>query len=118
MKAKPVIHGNGTVSVTIELQVRALTGQSNNGIPVISNSEYQGSINLKDGEPAVIAGQITQSDTISMSGIPGLGYIPILNQAMVNNTKQSEHDELMIVITPHIVANINRTAPEIWLSEN
>jgi type II secretory pathway component GspD/PulD (secretin) len=53
-----------------------------------------------------------------MSGIPGLGYIPILNQAMVNNTKQSEHDELMIVITPHIVANINRTAPEIWLSEN
>jgi Flp pilus assembly secretin CpaC len=118
VKAKPVIHGNGTVSVTIELQVRALTGQSNNGIPVISNSEYQGSINLKDGEPAVIAGQITQSDTISMSGIPGLGYIPILNQAMVNNTKQSEHDELMIVITPHIVANINRTAPEIWLSEN
>lgn len=118
VKAKPVIHGNGTVSITIELQLRSLTGQSNNGIPVISNSEYQGSINLKDGEPAVIAGQISQSDTISMSGIPGLGYIPILNQAMVNNTKQSEHDELMIVITPHIVANINRTAPEIWLSEN
>jgi general secretion pathway protein D len=117
VKAKPVVHGDGSVSLNIEVQLRSLTGQSNNGIPIISNSEYQGSINLKDGEPAVIAGQVSQSETLSMSGIPGLGYIPILNQAMVNNTKESETDELMIVITPHIVANINRSTPEIWLSE-
>ena len=117
VKAKPVVHGDGSISLRIELQLRSLTGQSNNGIPVISNSEYQGSINLKDGEPAVVAGQVSRSDTLSMSGIPGLGYIPLLNQAMVNNTKQSESDELMIVITPHVLANFNRTTPEIWLSE-
>jgi type II secretory pathway component GspD/PulD (secretin) len=117
VKAKPVVHGDGSISLSIELQLRSLTGQSNNGIPVISNSEYQGSINLKDGEPAVVAGQVSRSDTLSMTGIPGLGYIPLLNQAMVNNTKQSESDELMIVITPHVLANFNRTTPEIWLSE-
>jgi general secretion pathway protein D len=118
VKAKPVVHGDGSISLSIELQLRSLTGQSANGIPVISNSEYQGSINLKDGEPAVVAGQVSRSDTLSMSGIPGLGYIPLLNQAMVNNTKQSESDELMIVITPHVLANFNRTTPEIWVSEN
>ena len=52
-----------------------------------------------------------------MSGIPGLGFLPLLNQAMVNNTKQSDSDELMIIITPHVLANFNRTAPEIWISE-
>jgi type II secretory pathway component GspD/PulD (secretin) len=52
-----------------------------------------------------------------MSGIPGLGAVPIINQAMVNNTKESDSDELMIVLTPHVLANINRTTPEIWLSE-
>jgi general secretion pathway protein D len=117
VKAKPVIHGDNSVSLNLELQVRSLTGQSTNGIPVISNQEYQGSINLKDGEAAVVAGEISKSDTLSMSGIPGLGAVPLLNQAMVNNTKQSNSDELMIVITPHVLANTNRTTPEIWLSE-
>jgi hypothetical protein len=118
VKAKPIIHGDGSVSLDIELQVRSLTGQSNNGVPIISNREYKGSINLKDGEPAVVAGEVSRTDTLSMSGIPGLGFLPVLNQAMVNNTKESDSDELMIVITPHVLANINRTTPEIWLSEN
>ena len=72
LKAKPTIHGDGSVSLQLELQVRSLTGQSNNGVPVISNKEYKGSINLKDGEPAVVAGEVSRSDTRSMSGIPGL----------------------------------------------
>jgi general secretion pathway protein D len=117
MKAKPTIHGDGSVSLQLELQVRSLTGQSNNGVPVISNREYKGSINLEDGEPAVVAGEVSQTDTLSMSGIPGLGMIPGLNQAMVSNSKQSDSDELMIVITPHVLANFNRSTPEIWISE-
>ncbi len=117
VKAKPTVHGDGAVGLQLEMQVRSLSGQSNNGVPVISNREYKGSINLKDGEPAVVAGQISLTDTISMSGIPGFGFVPGLNQAMVSNTKQEDDDELMIVITPHILAEINRTTPEIWLSE-
>jgi Flp pilus assembly secretin CpaC len=116
LKAKPTIHGDGSVSLQLELQVRSLTGQSSDGIPVISNREYKGSINLKDGEPAVVAGEVSQTDTRSMSGIPGLGMVPILNQAMVNNTNQANNDELMIVITPHVLANFNRSTPEIWIS--
>lgn len=117
MKAKPTVHADGTVSLQLELQVRSLTGQSSNGVPVISNREYKGNITLKDGEPAVVAGEVSQTDTISMSGIPGLGALPILNQAMVTNTKQSNNDELMIVITPHVLANFDRVTPEIWISE-
>jgi type II secretory pathway component GspD/PulD (secretin) len=116
VKVKPIIHGDSSVSLDLELQVRSLTGQSSDGIPVISNREYKGSINLKDGEPAVVAGEISQTDTLSMTGIPGLGAVPLLNQAMVNNTKQANTDELMVIITPHVVANFNRTTPEIWLS--
>ncbi len=117
LKAKPVIHGNGEVSMTLELQVRSLTGQSANGVPVISNKEYKGSIRLRDGEPAVVAGEISSSDQRSMSGIPGLGAIPGLNQAMVNNSLTKEDDELLIMITPHVVANRNRSTDEIWVSE-
>jgi general secretion pathway protein D len=117
LKAKPTVHGDGTVSLQLEMQVRSLTGQSSNGVPVISNREYKGSINLQDGEPAVVAGQVSSSDQRSLSGIPGLGFVPGLNQVMANNTKQETEDELLVVITPHVVANTERTTPEIWVSE-
>jgi general secretion pathway protein D len=118
LKAKPVIHGNGEISMTLELQVRSLTGQSANGVPFISNKEFKGSIRLRDGEPAVVAGQISSNDQRSMSGIPGLGFIPGLNQAMVNNTTMKQDDELLVVITPHVVSNRNHLTDEIWVSEN
>ncbi len=117
LKATPVIHGNGEVSVKLALQVRSLTGDSANGVPVISNREYEGSIRLRDGEQAVVAGEISRSDQRSMSGIPGLGAIPGLNQAMVNNSLTTEDDELLIIITPHVVANRDRSPDEIWVTE-
>src|SRR5215831_1247157 len=117
VKAKPTIHGDGSVSLQLELQVRSLTGQADNGVPVISNREYKGSIRLNHGEPAFLAGEISQTDTKSMSGIPGLGFVPLLNMAMVTNTKQEDQDELMIAITPHILSNFERSAAAIWISE-
>ena len=117
-KVKPIIHADNSVTLQIELQVRALTGQSTNGIPVISNQEYKGSITLDNGEPAVVAGQISQTETRAMTGIPGLGYFPLLNKAMVNNTKQTDANELMITITPHVVSNYDRDSSEIWISQN
>ena len=117
LKAKPTVHGDGTVSLNLELQVRSLTGQSSNGVPVISNREYKASVNLNDGEPAFVAGEISDNDVRSMSGIPGLGYVPGLNKAMVSNTWQEDYDELMIAITPHVVSNYDRSATEFWLSQ-
>ena len=117
LKATPTVHGDGTVSLKLELQVRSLTGQADNGVPVISNREYNASINLKDGEPAFVAGEVSDNDVKSMSGIPGLGFIPGLNMAMVSNTRQLDYDELMIAITPHVISNFDRSTNEIWLSE-
>ncbi len=115
IKVKPTIHRD-SVSLQIELEVRSLTGASANGVPVIANQEYKGSINVKDGEPAVMAGEVSVTDTYSMTGIPGFGAVPVLNQIMANNTKEEDSSELLISIVPHIVANTFRNAPEIWVS--
>ncbi len=117
LKTTTVIHGDGEVSLKLELQMRSLTGSSSNGVPVISNQEYQGGIRLRDGEPAVVAGEITTNDQYSMSGIPGLQSLPGLSQALADNTKMKEDDELLIIITPHVVANHSRKTDEIWVSE-
>jgi general secretion pathway protein D len=117
LKVKPVISGNGEVSITLEMQVRSLTGQSANGVPVISNQEYKGSIRLSDGEGAVVAGEITTNDQRSMAGLPIVAEIPGLNLAFNDNNQMKEDDELLIVITPHVVANRNLATDEIWVTE-
>jgi type II secretory pathway component GspD/PulD (secretin) len=117
LKAKPVIHASGDVSMALELQVRSLTGQSNNGVPVISNQEYKGSIRLRDGEPAVVAGEITTNDQRSMAGIPAVASIPGINFALTDTTRMKEYDELLITITPHVLSNRSGATDEIWVSE-
>jgi general secretion pathway protein D len=117
IKLKPVVHGNGEVSMTLEMQVRALTGQSSDGIPVISNQEYHGSIRLRDGEPAVVAGEITTNDERSMEGLPIASEIPGLDLAFADNTRMKEEDELLIMITPHVVAKHGFATDEIWVGE-
>jgi general secretion pathway protein D len=115
IKAKPAISPANEVGLQLEINLRALTGDAVNGVPVIGNREYKGSISLLDGEPAVVAGQVTRSETLSMSGIPGLGQVPGLNKIMTSNTKQHEEDELLVVITPHITNRSMGQNSEVYL---
>ena len=117
IKAKPVVNGNSDISMDLELQFRALQAQSFNGIPVISNREYKGSIVLKNGEPAVVAGVISSNDTRSLNGIPGLGALPGLNQVMTSNSKESDEDELLILITPRVVNHEPSQNAEVWMQK-
>jgi hypothetical protein len=115
MKAKPQVNGNLDVSLALEMQLRTLTGTSVNGVPVISNREYKGSIWLRDGEPAVVAGSVSRSEQRSLGGIPGLGAVPGLNKIMTTNIRQDDDDELLIVITPHVVRRASGTNAEVWV---
>jgi Flp pilus assembly secretin CpaC len=51
----------------------------------------------------------------SMTGIPGLGSIPVLNKIATTNSKTQEEDELLIVITPHVVSLEPGQSAEVWL---
>ena len=115
IKAKPSISSNNDVTLQLELNLRALAGQAFNGVPVIGNREYKGSIRLANGEPAVIAGEVTHSEGLAMSGIPGLGYVPGLNKISTTNSKQIDEDELLIVITPHVTSRSTAQSSEMYL---
>jgi Flp pilus assembly secretin CpaC len=117
LKATPQVLGDNSVNLKLELSVKALTGQNINSIPVISNREYTATVSVGDGEPAAVAGMITKSEQKSLSGIPGLGRIPVLRGLTSNQTKMVDNDELLIVITPHIVSPSRRSdsGDEVWV---
>jgi len=115
IKAKPIISSTNDVRLQLEMNLRALAGQSFNGVPVIGNREYKGSISLVDGEPAVVAGQVSKTESLAMSGIPGLGFAPIFNKIATENSKEIDEDELLVVITPHITSRGAGENSEVYL---
>jgi general secretion pathway protein D len=118
LKATPQVH-EGTrpeVTLNLEFEIRLLTGTALNGVPVISNREFNGVVRLREGEPAGVVGMISRNEQQSISGLPGLGHLPLLKRAVTNESKNFDEDEILLVITPHIVRLPEHSSPnEIWL---
>jgi len=108
LKATPLIHSNTDVSLTIEMNIRTLAGQGVNGIPIINNREYKGSITLRNEESGVVAGLLSKADSLSLSGYPFLSRVPAVTYGAAVHDKNVNDDELLVVMTPHIV----RMAPQ------
>ncbi len=116
LKAKPYVQGTEFVRMDLELQIRNLAGQSINGVPVIGDREYKGTITVRNGEPAVVAGQVTNSETRLLTGIPGVAQIPLLNKATAANDKEQANNEILLVITPHVLSAPTGERNEVWLT--
>jgi hypothetical protein len=103
LKATPIIHADRDVTLKLELNIRSLGAQTVNGIPIINNREYSGSITLKNGESSVMAGLISSADSRSIGGLPFLARVPGITYAASEHTKNNMEDDLLVVITPHIL---------------
>jgi general secretion pathway protein D len=108
LKATPIIHSDANVSLAVEINVRTLAGQGVNGIPIINNREYKGNITLKNEESGIVAGLMSKADALSLSGYPFLSRVPAVTYGASTHTKNVNDDELLIVMTPHII----RMAPQ------
>lgn len=108
LKATPVIHSDTDVTLKLEMQIRSLGATNVNGIPIINNREYSGSITVKNGEAGVVAGLVSKSDSRSISGYPFLSRVPGVNYGFAEHEKNVTGDDLLVVITPQILRMPNQ----------
>jgi len=117
LKAKPTVHRNSDVGLEVTVQFRALGDGTVNSVPIINNREYTGGVLLKNGEPAAIAGIVTTSDQRSLDGLPTFAQIPGFGVLVSQHSRMEADDELLILITPHVVLESGQLdPPPIWLS--
>jgi type II secretory pathway component GspD/PulD (secretin) len=102
LKATPQVHGK-LISLEFDLTLRGLGATQANGLPILTNRETKGTISTDDGESVVIAGLLQKNETASLNGIPLLSAVPVIGQAFSVQTKEHTADELLVVMTPHIV---------------
>jgi type II secretory pathway component GspD/PulD (secretin) len=73
-------------------------------LPEISRRYVDTTIRVKNGETIVIGGLIREDDTSTIAGVPILKDLPLVGQLFRSNKVSKDHSEIMIFITPKIVA--------------
>lgn len=102
LKITPKVLRNDDVALSVDLTIDALSGTSLDGDPILNNQAYSGVVTLKKGETAELASQLTRSQSLAVSGTPGVNQIPGFNNVEEKDL-QKNYATLLIIMTPHVV---------------
>src|SRR4051794_6606673 len=102
----PRIHAGREVTLKVMMDISNVTGQSNIGgisQPIIGQRKIEHEIRLKEGEVNLLGGMLEDSQTKSLSGIPGLSQIPILRYLFGQTNTEHRENEIVFALIPHII---------------
>jgi type IV pilus assembly protein PilQ len=83
-----------------------------NGIPDETTTELCTNVIVKDGETIVIGGLFRDSVVTSRSQVPLLGDIPFVGVVFRGTRDTVVHEEVIIMLTPHIIKDAADTNPD------
>jgi len=80
-------------------------------VPGLSTRKVNTELELKDGQSFVIGGLLDQEEQKTFEKIPFLGDIPILGKFFQSQSVNKTNTELIVIVTPEIVAPIPAGQP-------
>ncbi len=106
LKVRPRVTKDGVVFMEIVQEV-STPGDvpDENGNVRINNRRFKTEAAVQAGNTVMLAGLISDSATNGSTGIPGLSRIPIIGGLFGKKTTSSERSEVIVLLTPTIVAN-------------
>ncbi len=100
------------VSATVpgrDLEVRSGEGELLASAPTISTRRVQTYARMDNKTPFIIGGLVSKNETVTNQKVPILGDIPVLGEAFKSTRTESEKREVIIVLTPYVLPEENRT---------
>jgi type II secretory pathway component GspD/PulD (secretin) len=102
----PLTGGNGEITTRIVPEVSNITQiDLQTGLPLVSDRQADTTVRVRDGETIAIGGLTLDQEQSTHTRIPVLGDIPILGQLFRSNQISDVKTELVVFITPRILAN-------------
>jgi type IV pilus assembly protein PilQ len=83
-----------------------------NGIPNETSTELRTNVVVKDGQMVVIGGLFRDSTVVTKSQVPVLGDLPFVGALFRGKTDTVTREEVIIILTPHIIADAAQTNPD------
>jgi len=109
LDVQPTIQLDNTIVTKLGLEVSNVTGTvetDDTTAIIISSTNADTVLTLKDGEQTVIGGLIRDDTSNTKQKIPILGDIPLLGEAFTGTDKSKKKREILLSITPHIVKSV------------
>lgn len=104
----PTINRDGFITMKIRPEVssatREFTKQDGTKIPIVSTTEAETSVLVKDGVTLVMGGLMKNERTENVHKLPLLGEIPFLGALFRRTEDAITKTELVIFLTPHIIS--------------
>ena len=118
LKITPRINDDGYITVDAEPEVSFVEEWSDGGrYPVIGTRAARTTVRVRDGEEILIGGLIRDEEGQTNENIPLLGSIPIVRNLFSRRGRSNSSQELIILITPHIIAqSIDAAVPTAMVS--
>jgi general secretion pathway protein D len=102
----PRVFQGREVGLKLALDVSSVSSFQNIGginQPVISQKKIEHDIRLKEGEVNVLGGIFEQTDTKTLTGLPGLAKLPFFRYFFSSENHEVIDSEIVFVLIPHIV---------------
>lgn len=107
----PTINRDGFITMKIKPEVSTVTETLTTGsdeeprsqIPIVSTSEAETTVKIKDGMTIMIAGLRQNDDQRDVNGMPYVSRIPIVNLFFSQRDYDKQDTEIIVFITPHII---------------
>ena len=93
---------NPSISDTIETVSSTSTG-SRTIPPDLSRKQISSVVTLQDGQHVILGGLISSKTGTKVSKVPLLGDLPLLEHLFKREVRVDTVDELVLIITPHII---------------
>ena len=104
----PTVTQDGLIHLKVEPEVSSLDYSNavtlqGFTIPAVATNRVISEMDLRDGQSFAIAGLLDNRVTKQFSKIPGIGDVPILGKLFQSWNLTKSDNELLVVVTPHIV---------------
>lgn len=110
LKVTPRVNSGNVVMMDISQEVSQVTSTTSSALnsPTIQERKITSSVAVQDGQTVALGGLITNNKNNSSGGLPGLSSIPFIGGLFGNKQDNNTRTELMVLITPHVVDNVDK----------
>lgn len=115
LEVEPTVYLDDDVGIKVGLEVSNIGSQvktsSGTVAYTVGTRNTATTLRLRDGETSVLAGLISNEDRRNASQVPGFANLPVLGRLFQNKDDSVNKTEVVLLITPHVIRNIQRPEP-------
>ena len=117
LEVEPQVYLDNDVGIKVGLEVSNVGAQTKTSSGTVAYTvgtrNTATTLRLHDGETQILAGLISDEDRRSAAQVPGLSKLPLLGRLFKTTDDNVTKTEIVLLMTPRVVRNIERPAARI-----